>query len=49
MKIHPVVHMDEVLRLALAHENPEEFLVRPTEVIDWRIAIQTDKDRPQAH
>jgi ATP-dependent Lon protease len=49
MKIHPVVHMDEVLRLALAHENPAEFLVRPTEVIDWRIAIQTDKDRPQAH
>jgi ATP-dependent Lon protease len=39
MKIHAVRHMDEVLRLALAHGKPESFLVEPTEVLDWRIAV----------
>jgi ATP-dependent Lon protease len=39
MKIHAVRHMDEVLKLALAHGKPESFLVEPTEVLDWRIAV----------
>ena len=42
MKVHAVGHMDEVLRLALAHENPETFLVQPTEVLDWRITVTTE-------
>ena len=47
MTIHPVKHMDQVLKLALAHENPDDFLVQPTEVIDWRIALTTDdSERP---
>jgi ATP-dependent Lon protease len=58
MTVHPVKHMDEVLKLALAHEDPEDFLVDPTEVIDWRIAVEKpahveDEDeeppRPSAH
>jgi ATP-dependent Lon protease len=36
MKVHPVSHMDEVLRLAIAHGD-EKFLARPTEVVDWRV------------
>ncbi|WP_428262152.1 endopeptidase La [Haliangium sp.] len=39
MTIHPVAHMDEVLKLALAHNDPDSFLVEPTEVLDWRIAL----------
>jgi ATP-dependent Lon protease len=35
--VHPVKHMDEVLRFALAHEHPEAFLAEPTHVVDWRI------------
>ncbi len=33
----PVKHMDEVLRHALAHPNPDEFLREPSSVVDWRI------------
>ena len=33
----PVKHMDEVLRYALAHPSPEEFLREPSMVVDWRI------------
>jgi ATP-dependent Lon protease len=33
----PVKHMDEVLRHALAHPHPEEFLREPSSVVDWRI------------
>jgi hypothetical protein len=40
MKIHPVHHMDEVLKLALAHDQPEQFLPKPTAAIDWRLAVQ---------
>ena len=29
--------MDEVLRLALAHPQPDEFLCKPSSVVDWRI------------
>jgi len=33
----PVKTMDEVLRHALAHPHPEEFLREPSSVVDWRI------------
>ena len=33
----PVKTMDEVLRYALAHPQPEEFLREPSSVVDWRI------------
>ncbi|ACY17476.1 endopeptidase La [Haliangium ochraceum] len=42
MTIHPVRHMDEVLKLALAHDDPDSFLVEPTEVIDWRLSGGND-------
>jgi ATP-dependent Lon protease len=34
--ILPVKHMDEVLRVALAVANPDEFLREPSMVVDWR-------------
>ena len=42
MRIHPVSHMDEVLKLALAHDRPAEFLPTPTSAIDWRMSLQAD-------
>jgi len=33
----PVKHMDEVLRHALAHPHPDEFLREGSSVVDWRI------------
>tara|TARA_R110002096_G_scaffold435826_2_gene663677 strand:- start:226583 stop:228943 length:2361 start_codon:yes stop_codon:yes gene_type:complete len=48
MTIHPVEHMDEVLKVALAHENPEEFLVKPSETVDWRASIKRDPDEGAA-
>ncbi len=35
--VHPVKTMDEVLRFALAHPQPEEFLREGSSVVDWRI------------
>jgi hypothetical protein len=32
-----VKQMDEVLRYALAHPQPDEFLREPSSVVDWRI------------
>lgn len=53
MTVHPVETMDEVLKIALAHEKPEEFLVEPSSTVDWRVAIkrqeETKEPRPQAH
>jgi ATP-dependent Lon protease len=52
MTIHAVDHMDEVLKLALAHERPEEFLPQPTSAIDWRIALESEEEdeaRPRPH
>ncbi len=40
MTIHPVGHMDDVLKLALAHERPEEFRLERTEVLDWRAVLE---------
>ena len=36
MKIIAVEHMDEVLRVALAHVEPDEFLPTASEAVDWR-------------
>lgn len=53
MTIHAVETLDEVLRLALAHEVPGEFLVEPSEAVDWRECIKLDElkkeNRPQQH
>ena len=40
--IHPVEQVDQVLRIALAHQE-EGFLLHPTEVLDWRQAIEEDR------
>jgi ATP-dependent Lon protease len=37
LAVIPVKHMDEVLRHALAHPQPDEFLREPSSVVDWRI------------
>jgi ATP-dependent Lon protease len=47
MKIHAVEHMDEVLRLALAHVEPEKFLPAPSEPIDWRTEPRRPKETPE--
>ena len=54
MTIHAVENVDEVLKIALAHEKPGEFLVKPSEAVDWRSAIKRDdgdddEARPQPH
>ena len=43
----PVKHMDEVLRHALAHPQPEEFLREPSSVVDWRIVETMPPDDPR--
>ncbi len=52
MTVHPVEHMDQVLRIVLAHSE-EGFLLEPTEVLDWRVAIeerrQPNPDSPVKH
>jgi ATP-dependent Lon protease len=46
----PVKHMDEVLRHALAHPHPDEFLREPSSVVDWRIVETMPPDDPrEAH
>jgi ATP-dependent Lon protease len=35
----PVGHMDEVLRYALALDEPAEFLKEPSVPVDWRIPV----------
>jgi ATP-dependent Lon protease len=58
MTVHAVKHMDQVLKVALELENPEEFLAEPTEVLDWRVSVTEPadvldedevEDRPSAH
>ena len=39
MTIYPVETMDQVLKLALAHEEPEGFLIEPSATVDWRVAL----------
>ena len=46
----PVKHMDEVLRYALAHPQPDEFLREPSSVVDWRIVeTMPPTDPREAH
>jgi hypothetical protein len=40
MTIRAVSHMDDVLKYALAHDRPGEFLPKPTAAMDWRLTIQ---------
>ena len=52
MTVHAVEDMDEVLKLALAHENPKEFLVKPSETVDWRETIkrpEPEENLPRHH
>jgi ATP-dependent Lon protease len=42
MKIVAVEHVDEVLRNALALEEPGKFLVGPSRAIDWREAAKAE-------
>jgi len=37
VRVVPVRHMDEVLRLALRLTNPEQFLPSASEIMDWRV------------
>jgi ATP-dependent Lon protease len=46
MKIHAVEHMDEVLRVALAHVDPDNFLPRPSEAVDWRTEPLVRREPP---
>jgi len=34
-----VGHMDEVLRAALAIEDPADFLKEPSVAVDWRVPV----------
>ncbi len=50
LTIVPVRHMDEVLRVALAVANPDEFLREPSMVVDWRVVeAQAPSDPSAAH
>jgi ATP-dependent Lon protease len=50
LAVIPVKHMDEVLRHALAHPQPEEFLREPSSVVDWRIVeTMPPTDPREAH
>ena len=40
LRLVPVAHMDDVLRTALAVEDPSEFLKEPSVAVDWRVAIE---------
>ena len=45
MKIHAVEHMDDVLRVALAHAEPDKFLPGPSEAVDWRTDPRARRER----
>jgi ATP-dependent Lon protease len=40
LRLVPVAHMDDVLRTALAVEDPSEFLKEPSVAVDWRVAVE---------
>ena len=48
LTIVPVKHMDEVLRVALAVANPDEFLREPSMVVDWRVVETLPPSDPSA-
>jgi ATP-dependent Lon protease len=39
LRLVPVGHMDDVLRNALALDDPGEFLKEPSVPVDWRIPV----------
>jgi ATP-dependent Lon protease len=39
LRLVPVAHMDEVLRVALLIKDPSEFLKEPSVAVDWRIQV----------
>lgn len=39
LRLVPVAHMDDVLRIALALDDPSEFLKEPSIAVDWRVAV----------
>jgi ATP-dependent Lon protease len=41
IEVHQASHMDEVLRLALVLDEPERFLAKPSELLDWRAPEQS--------
>jgi hypothetical protein len=45
LRVCPVEHMDEVLRVALALPNPEEFLAQPSQAVDWRLPVERRAER----
>ncbi|MBZ0232513.1 MAG: endopeptidase La [Deltaproteobacteria bacterium] len=50
LAIVPVKHMDDVLRVALAVANPDEFLREPSMTVDWRtIEVTAGGDPTAAH
>jgi ATP-dependent Lon protease len=40
LRLVPVAHMDEVLRVALALDAPAEFLKEPSVPVDWRLPLE---------
>jgi ATP-dependent Lon protease len=48
LTIVPAKHMDEVLRVALAVANPDEFLREPSMVVDWRVVETMPPSDPSA-
>ena len=47
MKVHPVRNVDEVLKLAIAHKDPDKFMVAPSATVDWRKVVSKD-DEPDS-
>jgi ATP-dependent Lon protease len=39
LRLVPVGHMDEVLRAALALDDPADFLKEPSVAVDWRVPV----------
>jgi ATP-dependent Lon protease len=39
LRLVPVGHMDDVLRTALALEDPSDFLKEPSVAVDWRVPV----------
>jgi ATP-dependent Lon protease len=48
LTLKPVKHMDDVLRIALAVANPDEFLREPSLVLDWRVVDALPPSDPAA-
>ncbi len=40
LRLVPVAHMDDVLRTALAIDDPSDFLKEPSVAVDWRVPVE---------